>query len=57
LKPTVRNGEFFLTRLQASLAEANATELPKVRERALRAAAAWQEMYEKAQNFEKRQAR
>lgn len=57
LKPATRNSELFLTRMQASLAEANAADLPNVRERALRAAAAWQEMYEKAQQFESRQAR
>jgi hypothetical protein len=56
LKPTTRNSEFFSARMRVSLAEANATDLPNVRERALRAAAAWQEMYEKAQQFEKRQA-
>lgn len=57
LKPTGRNSALFLTRMRASLAEANATDLPNVRERALRAAAAWQEMYEKAQQFERRQTR
>lgn len=57
LKPTARKSEFFLARMRASLADANATDLPNVRERALRAAAAWQEMYEKAQQFERRQAR
>ena len=57
LKPATRNSAFFLARMRASLAEANATDLPNVRERALRAAAAWQEMYEKAQQFEGRQAR
>lgn len=57
LKPTTRNSEVFLTRMRASLAEATASDLPDVRERALRAAAAWQEMYEKAQQFENRQAR
>lgn len=57
LKPTTRNSEVFLTRMRASLAEANASDLPNVRERALRAAVAWQEMYEKAQQFESRQPR
>jgi ApbE superfamily uncharacterized protein (UPF0280 family) len=57
LRLTARNSDFFFSRVQASLAEANATDLANVRERALRAAAAWQEMYEKAQQFERRQAR
>jgi len=57
LKPTTRSGEFYLARMQACQAEANATALPNVRDRALRAAAAWQEMYMKAQLFEQRQAR
>jgi hypothetical protein len=57
LKPTLRNSEFYLTRMNASLAEAAETLLPNIREQALRAAAAWQEMYEKAQQFEKRQVR
>jgi hypothetical protein len=55
LKPTVRNSEFFLKRMNASLAEAKDAALPNVRNQALRAAAAWQEMYEKAQQFAKRQ--
>lgn len=57
LKPTVRNSAFYLARPTASLAEANEASLPQIRERALRAAAAWQAMYEKAQQFEKRQGR
>src|SRR5690606_26626915 len=56
-KPTMRNSEFFLARMRASLIEASETTLPKLREQALRAAAAWQEMYDKALLFEKRQRR
>src|SRR3546814_12739581 len=48
-KPTVRNHEFYLARMNACQAEASETLLPNVRDRALRAAAAWQEMYNKAQ--------
>jgi len=55
LKPTARNSEFYLNRRDACLAEARAEPLPRVRDRSLRAADAWQEMYEKAQLFEKRQ--
>lgn len=57
LKPTSRNSEFYRTRMKACETEASTAALPNVRERALRAAAAWQEMYEKAQLFEKRQGR
>lgn len=57
LKPTARNSDFYRNRRDACLAEAKAEPLPRVRERSLRAAAAWQEMYEKAQLFEKRQGR
>ncbi|WP_332816628.1 hypothetical protein [Sphingopyxis sp.] len=57
LKPTLRNCEFYLARMNACQAEARTTSLPNVRDRALRAAAAWQEMYEKARLFEKRQGR
>lgn len=56
-KPTTRNSDFYLNRRNACLAEARAEPLPRVRERSLRAAAAWEEMYEKAQLFEKRQGR
>jgi len=56
-KPTVRNSEFYLNRLNACLVEAREASLPRVRERSLRAAAAWKEMYEKAQLFEKRSGR
>lgn len=56
-KPTSRSGEFYLARMEACHVEASATALPNVRERALRAAAAWQEMYQKAQLFEQRQSR
>ncbi|WP_156457790.1 hypothetical protein [Altererythrobacter sp. Root672] len=57
-KPTGRSSsEFFLARLQASLIEANESALPNIREQALRAAAAWKEMYDKAQLLEKRQSR
>ncbi|CCW19404.1 hypothetical protein EBBID32_37700 [Sphingobium indicum BiD32] len=57
LKPTVRNSEFYRHRLDACLAEAQAASLPLVRERSLRAAAAWKDMYEKAQLFEQRSGR
>jgi len=57
LKPTLRNSEFYLNRLDACLAEAREASLPLVRERSLRAAAAWKDMYEKAQLFEQRAAR
>lgn len=57
LKPTTRNSEIFSARMRAALADAKATDLPNVRERALRSAAAWQEMYEKAEQFEQAQAR
>ncbi len=56
-KPTSRNSEFYLVRMKACEAEAGTASLPNVRDRALRAAAAWQEMHEKAQLFEKRQGR
>lgn len=56
-KPTARNSDFYQNRRDACLAEAKSEPLPQVRERALRAAAVWQEMYEKAQLFEKRQGR
>tara|TARA_B110001454_G_scaffold61214_1_gene59692 strand:+ start:2205 stop:2387 length:183 start_codon:yes stop_codon:yes gene_type:complete len=51
---TPRNSEFYLQRLKKCLAEAEETSLPQVRERCLRAAAAWQEMYEKASTFDRR---
>jgi hypothetical protein len=54
LKPTARNSEFYLSRLNTCLEEAKAASLPLVRERSMRAAAAWKEMYEKAQLFERR---
>jgi hypothetical protein len=57
LKPTSRNSEFYRARMKACETEASTAALPNVRDRALRAAAAWQEMYEKAQQFEKRQGR
>src|SRR3546814_9036820 len=49
LKPTTRNSDFYLIRLNTCLEEAEEATLPRVRDRCLRAAAAWQEMYEKAQ--------
>jgi len=55
VRPTLRNSDSYLARMNASLAEADGTSLPNVREQALRAAAAWREMYEKAQQFEKLQ--
>lgn len=57
LKPTLRNSEFYRLRMNASLAEADGTELPNVRAQALRAAEAWREMLDKADLFEKRQGR
>lgn len=56
-KPTLRNSHFYLSRLNACLEDARETSLPCVRERCLRAAAAWKEMYEKAELFEKRLSR
>jgi len=54
LKPTSRNSQFYLVRMQACQSEATEASLPNVRDRALRAAGAWREMYEKAVQFEKR---
>jgi len=56
-KPTARNSAFYLTRVNTCLEEANQASLPRVRERSMRAAAAWREMYEKAQLFERRLGR
>lgn len=56
-KPTSRNSDLYLNRRDACLAEAKAEPLPRVRERSLRAAAAWQAMYDQARLFEKRQGR
>ena len=47
-----RKSEFFQVRLKECLAEAHETSLPQVRDRCLRAAAAWQEMYDKAAQHE-----
>lgn len=52
LKPTARNSRFYLARMQACRTEAKEASLPNVRDRALRAAVAWQEMYQKALQFE-----
>src|SRR3546814_20139072 len=57
LKPTSRNSEISLARMTACETEASTAALPNVRDRALRAAAAWQEMYDKARLFEKRHDR
>jgi hypothetical protein len=57
LKPTTRNSDVYLNRLNTCLEEAREASLPRVRERSMRAAAAWKEMYEKAQLFELRQRR
>jgi hypothetical protein len=51
-KPT--NSALYLGRSNACLENAKAAALPRIRERSLRAAAAWREMYEKAQLFELR---
>lgn len=51
-RPTARNSDLYLGRLNTCLAEAKEAALPRVRERSLRAAAAWKEMYEKAQRYE-----
>lgn len=53
-KPSARNSAFFLLRHDACLRNAEDAELPLVRERSLRAAAAWREMYDKAELFEQR---
>jgi len=55
-KPTARNSRFYLARMQACQTEANEASLPNVRDRALRAAVAWREMYQKALQFEQRQS-
>lgn len=57
VKPTTRNSDFYLIRLNTCLEEAEEATLPRVRDRCLRAAAVWQEMYEKAQLFERRLGR
>jgi len=57
LKPTARNSAFYLIRVNTCLEEAKQASLPHVRERSMRAAAAWKEMYEKAQLFERRLGR
>lgn len=57
LKPAARNSAFYLSRFNACLENAREASLPRVRERSLRAAAAWHEMYEKAQLFERRLGR
>lgn len=57
LKPTARNSDFYLIRVNTCLEEARDASLPRVRDRFLRAAAAWKEMYEKAQLFERRLGR
>lgn len=53
-KPVARNSDVYLTRVKTSLADAEVAALPRVRERSLRAAAAWKVMYEKAKLFEQR---
>jgi hypothetical protein len=53
-KPTARNSRFYLARMQACQMEAKEASLPNVRDRALRAAVAWREMYQKALQFEQR---
>ena len=53
-KPTARNSRFYLARMQACQTEAQEASLPNVRDRALRAAVAWREMYRKALQFEQR---
>lgn len=57
LKPSLCNSELYLSRSRACLEEAREASLPCVRERALRAATAWQEMYDKALLFERRAGR
>ena len=52
--PTARNSRFYLARMQACQMEAKEASLPNVRDRALRAAVAWREMYQKALQFEQR---
>ncbi|NIJ37532.1 hypothetical protein FHR22_002216 [Sphingopyxis panaciterrae] len=53
-KLTARNSRFYLAGMQACQAEAKEASLPNVRDRALRAAVAWREMYQKALQFEQR---
>lgn len=52
-----RKSDFYLSRLRTCLDEATDASLPRVRERSLRAAAAWKDMYESARLFEKRSGR
>ena len=52
-----RNSDLYLSRIKLGEEEARVTPLPNVRERALRAASVWQEMYDRAQQAEQRPGR
>lgn len=52
-----RESDFFFARTSQSMQEAEDSKLPRLREQAMRAAAAWREMHEKARLFEDRQRR
>ena len=53
-KLPARKSDFYFGRMRTWLDEATQASLPRVRERSLRAAAAWREMYERARTFETR---
>lgn len=57
LKPGSPKSEIYLHHVNLCLKQAKEAPLPRVRERCLRAAAAWKEMHEKAELFERRLAR
>src|SRR3546814_13779636 len=56
-KLPARKSDFYLGSMRTCLDEATQASLPRVRERSLRAAAAWREMYERARTFEARSGR
>jgi len=56
-RPLPRKSDFFLARMEQSIQEAEESVLPRVREQAMRAAAAWREMHDRARLFEDRQRR
>jgi len=56
-RPLPRKSDFFLARLEQSMQDAEDCTLPRLREQAMRAAAAWREMHDRARLFEDRQRR
>jgi len=56
-KLPARKSDFYFGRMRTCLDEATQATLPRVKERSLRAAAAWREMYERARTFEARSGR